>query len=208
MMTRPSAAQLANHDQCPVRAKLLFYENASSPLQQLMDNMIEQSTVKGRQDFEIQHRETLIINKITGLWYESHGIESQRLTRSLLPITRHVYGVQHTYTLRVEDVLAKILKRYVKILTHGNSCNIFETDGTNVKVYEFLRYENDEEHCVISGPIHPHHQSCLVCRGDGTLDPILHVSKAVVVPQVGTPVICHGLMNASYLNGELGEVIS
>ena len=67
MMTRPSAAQLANHDQCPVSDQLLFYENASSPLQQLMDDMIEQSTVKGRQDFEIQRRETLLINKVTGL---------------------------------------------------------------------------------------------------------------------------------------------
>jgi hypothetical protein len=111
MMTRPSAAQLENHDQCPVRAKLLFYENASSPLQQSMENMIEQSTVKGRQDFELRRRETQLINKITGLWYDSHGIESERLARSLLPITKHVYGFQHSHTQRVEEVLAKIVKR-------------------------------------------------------------------------------------------------
>jgi len=208
MMTRPSAAQLANHDQCAVRAQLLFYENASSPLQQSMENMIELSTVKGRQDFELRRRDTLMINKITGLWYESHGIQSERLAKSLLPITKHFYGEKASPTLRVEEVLAKILKRYVKILTHGNSCNIFETDGTNDNVYEFLRYDNDEDNCVIYGPIHPHHQSCLVCRGDGSLDPILHVSKTVVVPEVGCPVICCGLQIATYLNGELGEVIS
>ena len=47
-----------------------------------------------------------------------------------------------------------------------------------------------------------------MCRRDGSLDPILHVSKNVVVPEVGCPVICHGLVSATYLNGELGEVIS
>ena len=92
--------------------------------------MVEQSTVKGRQDFDMRHMKTLLINKITGLWYESHGIESERLAKSLLSITRHVYGAQHTYTQRVEEVLAKILKRYVMILTDGNHNNIFETDGT------------------------------------------------------------------------------
>ena len=47
-----------------------------------------------------------------------------------------------------------------------------------------------------------------MCRGDGSLDPIVHVSKNVVVPEVGCPVICCGLQIATYLNGELGEVIS
>ena len=47
-----------------------------------------------------------------------------------------------------------------------------------------------------------------MCRGDGSLDPILHVSKHVVVPEVGSPVIFCVLQIATYLNGELGEVIS
>ena len=109
-----------------------------------MEDLILQSTEKGRQLFEIQRGETLLINKITGLWYESHGIKSERLAQSLLPITKHVYGEKASPTLRVEEVLAKIVKRYVKILTDRNSCNIFESDGTNYNVYEFLRYDNDE----------------------------------------------------------------
>jgi hypothetical protein len=75
-------------------------------------------------------------------------------------------------------------------------------------VYEFLRYNNDDEKCVISGPINTHHQSCLVCRGDCSLDPILHFSRKVVVPEVGCPVICCGLEVGTYLNGEVGDVIS
>ena len=125
MISPPSAPQLANHEQCPVRALLLYYENSYSGLQHMMDDYNEQSTVKGWQDFEIQRREALLINKITGLWYSSHSIESERLSRSLLPITRHVYGMQHTYTLRVEDVLAKILKRYVKVITDGTPLQHF-----------------------------------------------------------------------------------
>ena len=108
----------------------------------------------------------------------------------------------------MEEVLAKVVKRYVRILTDGNKDKVFETDGNNDNVYEFLQYDNDEENCVISGPIAPHHLSGLVCRGDGSLDEILHVSKNVVVPAVGCPVICQGLEIATYLNGEVGEVIS
>jgi hypothetical protein len=77
----------------------------------MMDDYNEQSAVKGCKNIEIQRRETLLIKKITGLWYESHGIESERLARSLLPIARHVYGAQHSYTNRVQGVLAKIVKR-------------------------------------------------------------------------------------------------
>ena len=125
MISPPSAPQIANHEQCPFKALLLYYENSYSGLQHMMDDYNEQSTVKGWQDFEIQRREALLINKITGLWYSSHSIESERIARSLLPITRHVYGMQHTYTLRVEDVLAKILKRYVKVITDGTPLQHF-----------------------------------------------------------------------------------
>ena len=91
MTSSPSAPQLANHEQCPVRALLLFHENADT-LKRMMDDYEEQQTVEGRKNAEIRLRETLQINKITGLWHESHGIESEGLARSLLPITCHVSG--------------------------------------------------------------------------------------------------------------------
>jgi hypothetical protein len=138
MTSHPSAPQLANHEQCPVRALLLYHENNYPRLHYMMDDYNEQSTVEGHQNFEIRRRETKLINNITSLWYESHGIESERLARSLLPLTRHVYGAQHMYTKRVQEVLDKVLKRYIRILTDGNRNNIFEIDGRNVNVYEFL----------------------------------------------------------------------
>jgi hypothetical protein len=33
-----------------------------------------------------------------------------------------------------------------------------------------------------------------------------HIANNLVIPKQGCAVICHGLMSASYLNGELGEV--
>ena len=35
---------------------------------------------------------------------------------------------------------------------------------------------------------------------------IFHVANNLVIPAKGCPVICHGLVSASHLNGELGEV--
>jgi hypothetical protein len=33
-----------------------------------------------------------------------------------------------------------------------------------------------------------------------------HVETHLIIPGIGYPVICHGLVSASHLNGELGEV--
>ena len=53
MTSRPSGPQLANHEQCLVRALLLFHENADSVLKRMMDDYDEQSTVEGRKNTEI-----------------------------------------------------------------------------------------------------------------------------------------------------------
>ena len=76
-----------------------------------MDNCKEESTVEGQKNAEIQRRETLLINKINGLWYKKCGIESERLARPLVSIIRHVYGAKHSYSTRVREVFAKIVKR-------------------------------------------------------------------------------------------------
>ena len=113
----------------------------------------------------------MLINKITGLWYESHGIESEWLARSLLTFTRHVYGAQHSYTNQVQGVLAKIVKLCVCILTGGKKNNIFETDGTNVNVYEFLRYGNDKKIVSSLGLFYP------------TIDHVLFAGETVALIQ-------------------------
>ena len=107
-MPPPSGPQLENHEECFVRDLLLFRENADSVLKRMMDDYNKQSTVEGWENAEIRRRETLLTNKIPGLWYESFGIKSERLARSLVFITRHVYGARHSYITRVRELLAKL----------------------------------------------------------------------------------------------------
>ena len=61
-----------------------------------------------------------------------------------------------------------------------------------------LRYENDGEICVIQGP--------LLKPRKVEDERIHHIENNLVFPKTGCPVICHGLVSSSHLNGELGEV--
>jgi len=95
------------------------------------------------------------------------------------------HGPHHKNTIEADELLEKCKKRYVTVLPDG-------------KQFEALRYENDGEICVVHGPI---------------LEPrnmedkrIYHVANTLVIPINGCPMICHGLVSAPHLNGELGEV--
>ena len=60
---------------------------------------------------------------------------------------------------------------------------------------------NEGEHCIVTSPI----------PGSSPIDeydeePTFHVTSVSVFPAIGCLVICHGLINASHLNGKLGEV--
>ena len=60
------------------------------------------------------------------------------------------------------------------------------------------RYENDGEICVVTGPVTEPR------RVDD--ERIYRVDNNLIRPVIECPVICHGLVSASHLNGELGEV--
>ena len=65
------------------------------------------------------------------------------------------------------------------------------------KPFQALRYANDGI-CVVTGP---------VANPRNTADERVHRIKSyLIIPGIGCPVICHGLVSASHLNGELGEV--
>ena len=66
------------------------------------------------------------------------------------------------------------------------------------KQFQALRYDNDGEICVITGPITKPRK----VDDERTH----HVESNLIVPAYGCAVICHGLVSASHLNGELGEV--
>ena len=58
-------------------------------------------------------------------------------------------------------------------------------------MFHALRYKNGGEICVVTGPI---------------TKPSYHYGCNLMVPLNEFPVICCGLVSASHLNGELGEV--
>ena len=66
------------------------------------------------------------------------------------------------------------------------------------KQFQALRYENDGEICIVTGPITKPRQI--------EEERIYHIENNLLIPNLGCPVICHGLVSASHLNGELGEV--
>jgi hypothetical protein len=65
-------------------------------------------------------------------------------------------------------------------------------------LYQALRYKNDGKMCIVKGPIsEPRREN----------DERIHrVNSNLIIPGKSMPVICRGLVNASHLNGEFGEV--
>jgi hypothetical protein len=112
-------------------------------------------------------------------------IEAERLATKLSTISRRVHGPDHKVTINATELLKQCKKRYVIVLFDD-------------KVFEALRYKNDGEICVVTGPI----TDPRVIEDER----IHHIENNLLIPNLGCPVICHGLVSSSHLNGELGEV--
>ena len=67
-------------------------------------------------------------------------IEAERLATKLSTISRRVHGPDHKVTINATELLEKCKERYVLVLPDD-------------KVFQALRYENDGEICVVTGPI-------------------------------------------------------
>ena len=68
-----------------------------------------------------------------------------------------------------------------------------------------LRYDNDGEVCIITGPITDNDP---LGEKEGDEGQPFGIPSTSVSPAIGCPVICHGLVNAAHLNGKLGDVRS
>ena len=122
-----------------------------------------------------------------GLMEAYHSIEAERLLTKLAAISRQVYGEDHNCTSKIASLLKKIKMRQVLLACPDSS-------GT----FQALRYENGGEICVVTGPIVDENNERRMFR----------VESATVLPKSGCPVLCYGLINASHLNGKLGEIRS
>jgi hypothetical protein len=121
------------------------------------------------------------------LWDANHFIDAERLFTKVAITSRQVHGPHHKRTIEAEELLKKYKDRYVYVLPDN-------------KPFQALHYENDGEICVVQGPI--------TIPRKLEDERMYHFANNLVIPNIGCTVICHGLVSASHLNGELGEVRS
>jgi hypothetical protein len=112
------------------------------------------------------------------------SIEAERLAMKLAIDSRRVHGPEHNCTLSADEVLEDCKTRFVLM-----------PDG---KLFQAMRYENDGEICVVKGPIIKPRQV--------NNERLFHIPCYLALPCQGCPVIAHGLVSASHINGQVGDV--
>ena len=122
---------------------------------------------------------------VTQLVQAHRGIKAERLSVKMAASSCRVHGPGHNCTISLDEKVKECKSRYVIVMPDD-------------KLFQALRYENDGEICVVMGPLKQPRQ-----EDD---ERIFHVANNLIIPAKGCPVICHGLVSASHLNGELGEV--
>jgi hypothetical protein len=122
---------------------------------------------------------------VTELVQAHRGIEAERLSVKMAASSRRVHGPGHNCTISLDEKVKECKSRYVIVMPDD-------------KPFQAMRYENDGEICVVTGPVKQPRQE------DDEIT--FHVANNLIIPAKGCPVICHGLVSASHLNGELGEV--
>ena len=120
------------------------------------------------------------------LWENGTHIEGERLITKLSTTSRRVLGPDHKITIESDQLLKDCKARYVIELP--------EMDY----IFQALRYENDGQICVVTGPVTKPR-----IKGE---ERIHRIVNSCALPSTGCPVVCHGLVSASHLNGELGVV--
>jgi hypothetical protein len=119
------------------------------------------------------------------LWSMRHCIEAERLVTKVATISRQVHGPDHKTTIEAAELLQLCKERFICVLP-------------DMKPFQVMRYENDGEICVVTGPI--------IEPRNLEDERMYHIANNLVIPRKGCAVICRGLLSASHLNGELGEV--
>jgi hypothetical protein len=82
----------------------------------------------------------------SGLFYakllhdEGCHIEAERIVTKLTTVSRRVLGPDHKTTIEADELLKKCRERIVTVLPQN-------------KLFQALRYENDGEMCVVTGPV-------------------------------------------------------
>ena len=131
-----------------------------------------------------EHTISIGLSYARNLFNAFHRIEAERLVTKLSTVSRRVHGSEHNITIEANELLDSVKGRLVIL-------HVCES-----KMFQALRYENDGEFCVVQGPI------TIPRKKDN--ERMYRFESILLLP--ACPVICHGLISASHLNGELGDV--
>jgi len=117
------------------------------------------------------------INMARSLHNAHCAIEAERLLSKIARVSKQVLGSNHTSTQLAESLLKQVKMRQVVVVT----------------LFQALRYEDDGEKIIVNGPHWSEEKEIIFDTKDA-------------IPVLGTPVICHGLIESNHLNGKIGEI--
>jgi hypothetical protein len=110
--------------------------------------------------------------------YVNQFIKAERFLTDLVARSRLVHGPEHVCTVEADKLLVKCKTRYVAIKPKNEEVN--DADKKNAETFQALRYENNDEICVVTGPINePRHKDD---------EKTIHVEIQRIYPLVGCPV--------------------
>jgi hypothetical protein len=124
-------------------------------------------------------------NYASALSTANHGIAALRQVKKLISLSKQYHGSDHRRTKKLENLLVQFSSRFVINLDDSNK-------------YQVLRYDGAK--CVAQGPVREP-------RVIGE-EKIMLMDADRISFTLGTPVICHGLNNAAYLNEKIGDIRS
>ena len=114
----------------------------------------------------------------------SHAIECDRLTSKIAAISLRVYGPEHDISKHAVSMLEVAKRRIVLLLSK---------EGLGV---EALRYNAGRDEYIVKK----------ARRKRAEDEETFTVTSDDLIYPKGIPVVCHGLVNASHLNGKIGDV--
>jgi hypothetical protein len=107
--------------------------------------------------------------------------------------SRQVLGLNHGFTKRAEEMLNKCQSRFVCVPDI-----IEQTMSPDKCKFEALRYDDVDDVYVVLGPISE--------PRNVKEEHEYRFARHQVMPELGWPVVCCGLVGSSHLNGKLGEM--
>ena len=133
---------------------------------------------------------------IMALRAEHRIIECERVISEHLVLVRRIHGPNHAKTRSMEEELEDIRDRKVLLKADRG-------------IYHAIRYEDDGKKCVLWGPwaqMGVREEDTRWLAEEEKRNITIDADKLILLP--GTPVVCHGLKNASHLNGKIGDARS